>query len=146
VLAPEPPCVRITLAGVAERVNVPDPVVVSVSRAVLVRRPEVPVIVSVDVAAATEPAAIRVSVLVVMALAGLKDAVTPVGKPEIARFTAALKPCCALIVMVLVPLPPAAIESVATDEARLNAGALDAPVRLLIKGWPAGLPHPVARS
>ena len=73
-----------------------------------------------------------------MALAGLKDAVTPAGNPDTARFTAPLKPCCVLMVMVLTPLPPAAIESVDADEARLNAGAFDAPVRLLIKGWPGG--------
>lgn len=146
VLTVDPPGVRLTLAGVAETVNAGDPVIVSVSRAVLVRLPEVPVIVSVDVAAAAEPAAVTVSVLLVMALAGLKDAVTPAGNPDTARFTAPLKPCCALTVTVLTPLAPAATESVDADEARLNAGAFDAPVRLLIRGWPEGLPHPVARS
>jgi hypothetical protein len=146
VLALAPPCVRLTLAGVAERVNAGDPVTVSVSRAVLVRLPEVPVIVTVDVAAAAELAAVSVSVLVVMALAGLKDAVKPAGNPDTARFTAPLKLCCGLMVIVLAPLAPAAIESVDVDDDRLNAGAFDAPVRLLIRGWPDGLPHPVARS
>ena len=138
VPALDPPGVRLKLAGVAESVNAGDAVMVSDTRAVLVRLPEVPVMVSVDVAAAAELLAISVSVLVVMALAGLNDAVTPAGNPAMARFTALLKPCCALTVMLLVPLAPAAMESVDADDDRLNAGAFDAPVKLLIKGWPAG--------
>ncbi len=124
VLAPDPPGARLKLAGDAESVNAGAAVTVSDTRAVLVKLPEVPVMVSVDVAAAAELLAISVSVLVVMALAGLNDAVTPAGKPAMVRFTALLKPCCALTVMLLVPLAPAAIESVDTDDDRLNAGAL----------------------
>lgn len=146
VLAPVPPGARLRVAGDADSVNPGALEIVSDSRAVLVKLPEVPVTVSVDVAAAAELLAIKVSVLLVIALAGLNDAVTPAGKPAMVRFTALLKPCCALTVMLLAPLAPAAMESVDTDDDKLNAGAFDAPVRPLIKGCPAGVPHPVARS
>lgn len=146
VLVTEPPGVTLTLAGVAARTNAGAPVIVNVSRAVLVRVAEVPVIVMVDVDAAAELLAIKVSVLVVIALAGLNDAVTPAGNPAIARLTALAKPCCAFTVIVVTPLAPVAIETEDADEDKLNAGAFDAPVRLLISGWPDGLPHPVARS
>lgn len=146
VLVMTPPRARFRLAGVADKVNDGGPVIVSDIRAVLVRLPDVPVIVRVDVDAAAELEATTVSVLVVAALAGLNDPVTPVGNPAIARFTAPLKPCCGLMVMVLVPLAPGAMESVDADEDRLKAGEFDVAVKLLIKPWPAGVPHPVTRS
>ena len=146
VLALVPPCARLTLAGVAESVSVGVALMVSTSRVVLVRLPEVPVIVTVAVAAAAELLATNVNVLLLVAIEGLKDAVTPAGNPDTARLTALLKPGCGLTVMMLMPLAPAAMESVAADDARLKAGAFDVPARLLIKGWPEGLPHPVARS
>jgi hypothetical protein len=39
-----------------------------------------------------EALAVRVNVLVVVVLDGLKDAVTPVGRPEAARLTVPVKP------------------------------------------------------
>lgn len=150
----ELPAARFRLAGVAAMLNAGVPVMVRAKRAVLVRVPDVPpavlddvpVIVIADVAATAELAAASVSVLVVVALAGLNVAVTPAGNPETARFTAPLKPCCALTVMVLVPLAPAATESAGADRAKLKDGALEVPVKALMSGWPAGLPQPVARS
>jgi hypothetical protein len=72
-------------------VNAGRPVTVSDRRAVLVRLAEVPVIVIVDVDEAAELLTVSVSVLVVVAVAGLNDAVTPVGRPDAARLTALLK-------------------------------------------------------
>ena len=71
--------------------NAGRPVTVSDRRAVLVRLAEVPVIVIVDVDEAAELLTVSVSVLVVVAVAGLNDAVTPVGRPDAARLTALLK-------------------------------------------------------
>ena len=50
--------------------------------------------------------AVNVNVLDDVAGFGLKDAVTPLGKPEAARLTLPLKPFAGLIVTVLVPLLP----------------------------------------
>ncbi len=146
VLVALAPCATLTLAGDAAMLNAGSPVTVSESRAVLVRLPDVPVTVIVEVDEATEPLAVSVRVLVVLTVAGLNDAVTPAGSPDAARLTAPLKPFCAPIVIVLVPLAPAVIASVDAEDDTPKDGPLDTPVRLLIRGWPAGLPHPVARS
>src|SRR5512146_3019518 len=72
----------------------------------LVRLPEVPLIVTVAVPVLAVLLAVRVSVLVLVALLGLKDAVTPLGKSEAARLTLPLNPFWGAIVIVLVPLAP----------------------------------------
>jgi hypothetical protein len=133
-LVAELPCAMLKVAGVAVRLNDGGPVIVSASLAVLVKLPDVPVIVIVAVPTAAELAAISVKVLVVVALTGLNDAVTPVGNPETLRFTALEKPCCAPTVMVLVPVAPGAIESVAAEEDKPKAGAFADPVKALIRG------------
>ena len=140
-LAPEPPWAMLRVAGVAVSVKDGGPVIVSAILAVLVKLPDVPVIVSVAVPTAAELLAISVKVLVVVALAGLNDAVTPVGNPDAVRFTALEKPCCAPMVMVLVPLAPGAIESVAADEDNPKAGAFADPVKALMSGWPPDCPN-----
>jgi hypothetical protein len=48
--------------------------------------------------------AVRVSVLPVVALAGLKDAVTPAGRPVADRSTDPVKPLSGVTVTVLLPL------------------------------------------
>ena len=50
--------------------------------------------------------AVSVSVLVLVVLPGLNDAVTPLGRTEVARLTLPVKPFVGLIVMVLAPLVP----------------------------------------
>ena len=72
--------------------------------AVLVRALALPVIVTVNVPMLAAPLAVRVSVLVLVVLVGLKDAVTPLGKPDADKFTLPLKPFCEVTVIVLVPL------------------------------------------
>ena len=59
---------------------------------VFVKLPEVPVMVTVNVPVVAVLFAVRVSVLVLVVLLGLKDAVTPVGRPEADKLTLALKP------------------------------------------------------
>ena len=142
----DPPCVRFSVVGVATMLNAGDALTVRAIFAVPVRPPEVPVMVIVDVAAAAELLASSVSVLPVMVLAGLNVAVTPAGNPVTARFTALVKPGCEVTVIVLVPLVPGAMERAEAEDDKLNAGVFDVAVKLLIRGWPAGLPHPVARS
>jgi len=71
---------------------------------VWVRLPDVPVIVTVAGPTVAVLDAVRVSVLLVVALAGLKDAVTPAGRPLAERATDPLKLLSGVTVMVLVPL------------------------------------------
>jgi len=54
--------------------------------------PDVPVIVTVAVPVAAVLLAVSVNVLALVVLAGLKDAVTPVGKPDADRLTLPLNP------------------------------------------------------
>lgn len=70
------------------------------------RLPEVPVMVIVAGPTVAAPEAVRVRMLVVVVLAGLKEAVTPTGRPLATRFTAPVKLLRLLTVMVLVPLLP----------------------------------------
>lgn len=134
------------LAGDAVIVNAGGSVTFRDNCAVLLWVAEAPVIVTVDVEETAELLAVRVRVLAVVAVAGLNDAVTPAGRPDAARLTELLKPFRGLIVMVLAPLVPAVIASVDAEVARPKDITPVLPVKLLISGWPVGLPHPVARS
>ena len=60
--------------------------------AVFVKLPEVPVTMIVTVPVVAELLAVRVKMLVLVALAGLKDAVTPLGNPLADKLTLPLKP------------------------------------------------------
>jgi hypothetical protein len=64
------------------------------------------VIVTVEVPVAAVLLAVRVKELVVVEEAGLKEAVTPLGKPDAAKLTLPLKPFRGATVMVLEPLDP----------------------------------------
>ncbi len=91
-------------------------------------------------------AQVSVRVLVVVALAGLNAAVTPLGNPETVRLTAPEKPFFGVTVNVTELFPPELIESVEEDAANVNEGAVADPSRSSIRLWPVGLPQPVARS
>jgi hypothetical protein len=84
-------------------------VTVTVMVKVDVRLPETPLTVNWVVFTAEVLAAVRVSVLVAVALAGLNDAVTPVGKPAAVRATVPVKPACGVMEMVAVPGLPGAV-------------------------------------
>jgi hypothetical protein len=66
--------------------------------------PDVPETVTVTVPVAAVLLAVRVSMLVLVMLLGLKDAVTPLGKPDADKLTLPLKPPCGVTVMVLMAL------------------------------------------
>jgi hypothetical protein len=68
--------------------------------------PAVPVTVTVTVPVAAVLLAVSVKVLVPVVLVGLKEAVTPLGRPEADKLTLLLKLLCGVTVMVLVPLAP----------------------------------------
>ena len=60
--------------------------------AVLTRLPTVPVIVTANVPMAAVLLAVNVRVLVPALLVGLKEAVTPAGRPDADKFTLEVKP------------------------------------------------------
>ena len=68
--------------------------------------PAVPVMEIVTVPVAAVLLAASVNVLVLELLVGLKDAVTPLGRPDAEKLTLPLKPLSGETVMVLVPLAP----------------------------------------
>jgi len=68
--------------------------------------PEVPVMVSVLVPPGAEELAVSVRVLVPVVEVGEKDAVTPLGRPEMERFTLPVKPYSGVTVTVEVAVAP----------------------------------------
>ena len=80
--------------------------IVRVSDAVALRLPEVPVMAIVDVPSEAELEAVSISLLVLVVLAGVKDAVTPIGRPVTARATAPVNPFCGVIDIVLFAVTP----------------------------------------
>ena len=86
---------------------------------VFVKLPDLPVMVSVTVPVAAVLLAVSVNVLVLAVLLGLKDAVTPLGRPDSDKLTLLLKPFRGLTVMVLAPLAPCAIVKLVGDAERV---------------------------
>lgn len=122
VLAPLAPAVRLSAAGLAESVKLGGTTTVIAIVAVLVSAPEVPVTVKVALPGVAFAAALRLSALLLVLDAGLKDAVTPVGNPAIEKLTVAVKPFCGVTVIVLAPLAPAVMLRLAGDAAMLKVG------------------------
>jgi hypothetical protein len=84
--------------------------------------PEVPVMVTVTVPVVEELLAVSVNVLVLAAMLGLKDGVTPPGRPVADKPTLPLKPFCGVTVIVLVPLAPCAIVKLFGDAETVKFG------------------------
>jgi hypothetical protein len=146
VVAPLAPCTTLSVAGDTEMPKFAAAVTVSVTVVVCERLPEVPVMVIVDDPVAAVLLADRVSVLVPVVLAGLNDAVTPLGSPLAERATLPVKPFVGATVMVVVLLLPCTIERLVGDAERLKFPAATVPASALIMPWPFGVPHPVTRS
>lgn len=119
---PLPPASTVTFEGEDERVNPVAGATVRASVAAIEMPPETPVMVVVNVPAAAEALAVNVSLLVVVALAGLNDDVTPVGNPAMVRFTALAKPFTGVTVMVLVADVPCVTLKVFGAAARVKVG------------------------
>lgn len=75
--------------------------------------------------------------------AGLKDAVTPVGRPLAVSVTVELKPPLTISVMVEAPVPPAVTEAAVALSEKL--GVVEPLVRVVMRAG-VGLPQPVTRS
>jgi len=99
------------LVGDADKLKLGAGVTVSEIVVDVFRLPLTLLMVTVKVPVAAPVPAVSVNVLVLVVLTGLKDAVTPLGRPEADRLTAPLKPFKGAIVMLLVPWLPCAIVS-----------------------------------
>jgi hypothetical protein len=91
VLLAVPPTRRVRLLAEDERLKLGTGMVNAMVVAP-VRVPEVPVTVTVCVPVTAVLPGVSVSVLLLLVLAGLNVAVTPLGSPDAARFTLLLKP------------------------------------------------------
>jgi hypothetical protein len=109
VLVPFAPCIKLRLLGDAEREKFPVGFTLRAMVVCLVKLPDVPVTDTVAVPMAAVPLAVSVNTLVLAVLLGLKDAVTPVGRPDADKLTLPVKPFSGLMVIVLVPLVPCVI-------------------------------------
>jgi hypothetical protein len=113
------------------------------------RLPDVPVSVTVAVPVDAVPLVVSINVLALVAGFGLKEAVTPVGKPDTENVTLPLKLFCGDIVSVLVPLAPWTIVRLLGDaeSEKLGAGAVEpGPGQLFTRFAALTLPMPVAKS
>jgi len=81
---------------------------VSEIEVVLVKLPEFPVMVTGKVPVVAVLLAVNVKVLDPAVLAGLKEAVTPLGKLDADKLTLPLKPFCGVTVTFVAPLAPCA--------------------------------------
>jgi uncharacterized membrane protein len=97
-------------------------VTVSAMVAVAVSVPEAPVTTTEYVPVAAVLLALKARELLLVVLAGVKAAVTPLGNPAADRLTLPLKPFLALIVIVLLPLPARGTVSDAVEAARVKLG------------------------
>ena len=88
----EVPCPTLTLPEL-ERVKV-GAWISSVKVVVAVRLPEVPVMVTVAVPTVAELLVVSASTLYPVAGLGKNEAVTPLGKPDTAKFTLPVNPYC----------------------------------------------------
>ena len=148
VLVPLVPCKIVRLLGDAESVKfVPGAgFTASDMVVVLVMLPDIPVMVAVNVPIVAVPLAVNVNVLVLVALAGLKEAVTPLGRPEADKLTLPLKPFCGVMVTVLVPLVPCGTVTMPGDASSRKLGALEELGQLFTRLVALTVPMPVAKS
>lgn len=106
VLVPLAPCVMVKLVGDAESVKFGGGLTVRERVVEPDRLPDEPVTVTVALPVVAVPVAVSVRVLVPVVVVGLKEAVTPRGKPDADKLTAPLNPVSGLTVMLLVPVAP----------------------------------------
>ncbi len=146
VLVPLPtPFTMVTVFGAAVRLKLcTGALTVRLSVVVFVNLPDLPVIVTVTVPVAAAALAVKVSVLVVVAWLGVKDAVTPLGKPDAERVTLPLKPFSGAMAIMLVPLLPGVIVTVFGLGESVKFGV--APGQLFTRLAALTVPIPVAKS
>lgn len=110
-------------------------VTVSAMVVVALTVPLVPVMVTLLVPAVAVLDAVNVTVLVPVVEAGLKLAVTPLGKPLAASATVPVKPLDGLTVIVLLAVPPWATETLVGFAASVKVGVVPVTVKAMVALW-----------
>jgi len=116
------PRATLRLLGDAERLKFGPGVTARAIAVVCVKPPDMPVIVTVTLPVVAVLLAVSVSVLVLVVLLGLNDAVTPLGRPDADKATLPVKPFCGVTVIVLFPLVPWVMVTLAGAAERLKFG------------------------
>ena len=109
-----------------------------------VKLPEEPVTVTLTVPMAAVLVAVSVNVLVLPVVPGLKDPVTPLGRPETDKPTFPVKPFTGVMIIVLVPTDPCVIVTLFGEAASEKFGPEAG--QLFTKLAALTLPIPVAKS
>jgi hypothetical protein len=146
VLAPLDPCVRVRLAGVADRLKFGTAFTVRETVVVFVRLPEVPETVTVAVPSVAVLLAVSVRVLVVAVLPGLKAAVTPEGMPDADKLTFPVKAPIGMTVIMMAPFVPCTSVKLLSEAVRLKPAMGVTPGQLFTRLVALTLPMPVAKS
>ena len=102
--------------------------------------------VTLAVPTAAVPDAVSVNVLVDVVLAGLNDAVTPLGRPEADKMTLSLKPFCGVMLTMLDPLLPWVMVKLAGEAAIVKSGDGADTGQLFTRLAALSVPMPVAKS
>lgn len=108
--------------------------------------PELPVIVIPAVPGAALLPTVSVKVLLLEAEAGLKDAVTPLGKPVADKLTFPVNPFSSKMVTVVVTLLPCTTVKLPGDADSAKLGSDDVPGQLFTRLAAFIVPMPVAKS
>lgn len=149
LVPPAPPCAIDTDDGEAdsEKSGVAVEEMVRLIVAVWESEPDVPVIVTDFVPVVAALLAVKVTVLPVVELVGLNDAVTPVGRPDAEKLTLPLNPFVGETEIELEPLLPCATVKLLGDaESEKSAVPVEPPASAVTRAAPFGLPQPVTRS
>jgi hypothetical protein len=144
VVVPFAPCIKFRLFGDVESAKFPVGFTLRVTVVCFVRVPEVPVIEMLADPMAAMLLAVSVNTLVLAVVLGLKDAVTPLGRPEAAKLTFPVKPFSGVTVIVVVPLAPCVIVTLVGEAEREKFGPKAG--QLFTKFVALTLPIPVAKS
>lgn len=138
------PCVRVKLLGDAETAKFPSSFTVRVTVVTFIKLPDMPVIITVAVPTSAVPLAVSIKVLVVDVLLGLKDVLTPLGRPEADKLTSPLKPFWGVTVIVIEPVFPRIIVTLLGEPESKKFGPETG--QLFTRLAALTLPIPVAKS
>ncbi len=116
VLAADAPLTTVKLAGEALSENAAAPLTVRLSVTEVDAAPMVPVTVTVFVPTTAADVALNVTMLVVAVVAGVNEAVTPLGSPDTASVTLPVKPVFGTTVIVAVAPVPCTTVTVETED------------------------------